>query len=538
MGLKRKHEDSKEESRALVERIIQLEAGILSSQDNLNDIRDIITTAKSDNIEVVFASVHALGRIFAALWKKGLLNRNKDDSASAQVSDWLRGNYNAYIDILKAMLRQQDASLQSTALKQLLPALQSEGENASAVSGKYEFPNTSYLAIVDLVLNSSEASDYLLRILADSYLNSYDDLRFYFYRNVAKIGSPDYDPFKSNRSKSGARAHSLITESEAFAKNTFAVMSMIRVMPKESNHDISSFWVGNPIDYVKDQQINVLSPAAHKKAFGEAWLAYMRQSLSAEAYKQVLLILHKRIIPYMVDARGLLDFLTNAYDAGGSVSLLALNGLFTLMDQYNLNYPQFYEKLYALLDRNLFHVKYRARFFRLLDLFLGSPLLPAYLIAAFAKRISRLALSATPAGAVIAIPLVYNLLKDHPSCMVLIHRMPGYDEETGEEMVSEETDPYLPNEVDPAKSLAIQSSLWEIETLQSHYYPNIATLAKIFSEPFHKPKFVMEDFLDHTYTTFFESDTVRKPKRAPALATQPPAGLLRSGDALGDFLAF
>ncbi|KAJ1934962.1 Maturation and nuclear export of 40S ribosomal subunits interacting protein, partial [Kickxella alabastrina] len=280
----------------------------------------------------------------------------------------------------------------------------------------------------------------------------------------------------------------------------------------------------------------VLIPADHKKAFSEAWLALMRQPMTADVYKQILMILHKRIMPHMVDAKSLMDFLSNSYDAGGSVSLLALNGLFTLITDYNLNYPQFYEKLYALFDRNLFHVKYRARFFRLFDIFLGSSHLPAYLVAAFIKRIARLALSAPPSGAVIAIPVVYNLLKAHPRCMALIHRMPGYDDETGEETVIEGEDPYLADEPDLAKCMAIHSSLWEMETLQNHYYPNIATLAKIFSEPFHKPKFMLEDFLDHTYTTFFESDSSRKLKKAPALAVQTPTTLLRAGDAIGEFL--
>lgn len=35
-------------------------------------------------------------------------------------------------------------------------------------------------------------------------------------------------------------------------------------------------------------------------------------------------------------------------------------------------YPDFYRKLYGLLDPSVFHVKYRARFFHLADLFLSS----------------------------------------------------------------------------------------------------------------------------------------------------------------------
>ena len=36
------------------------------------------------------------------------------------------------------------------------------------------------------------------------------------------------------------------------------------------------------------------------------------------------------------------------------------------------DYPDFYEKLYALFEPSVLHVKYRARFFYLADLFLSS----------------------------------------------------------------------------------------------------------------------------------------------------------------------
>lgn len=45
--------------------------------------------------------------------------------------------------------------------------------------------------------------------------------------------------------------------------------------------------------------------------------------------------------------------------------------------------------------------KHRERFFQLADVFLSSSLVPAYTIAAFAKRFARLALTASPAGEVL-----------------------------------------------------------------------------------------------------------------------------------------
>jgi hypothetical protein len=68
------------------------------------------------------------------------------------------------------------------------------------------------------------------------------------------------------------------------------------------------------------------------------------------------------------------------------------------------------------------HLKYRARFFRLTDLFLSSTHLPAALVAAFIKRLARLSLTAPPAAIIMIIPFVYNLFKKHPGCMVMIQR--------------------------------------------------------------------------------------------------------------------
>jgi U3 small nucleolar RNA-associated protein 19 len=60
------------------------------------------------------------------------------------------------------------------------------------------------------------------------------------------------------------------------------------------------------------------------------------------------------------------DFLTRSYDIGGVVSVMALSSLFILMTQYGLEYPNFYEKLYALLVPSTFMAKHRAKFFEVM----------------------------------------------------------------------------------------------------------------------------------------------------------------------------
>lgn len=57
------------------------------------------------------------------------------------------------------------------------------------------------------------------------------------------------------------------------------------------------------------------------------------------------------------------DFLTRSYDIGGVVSVMALSSLYILMTQHGLEYPNFYNKLYALLEPSVFMAKHRAKFF-------------------------------------------------------------------------------------------------------------------------------------------------------------------------------
>lgn len=97
-------------------------------------------------------------------------------------------------------------------------------------------------------------------------------------------------------------------------------------------------------------------------------------------------------------------------------------------------------------------------FVQLADLCLRSSHLPAYLAAAFAKRMSRLALSAPPAGCALVIAFVHNLLRRHPSINVLVHRGPGGEEER--EAGGE--DPFLPEEKDTAKCNALSESQCQV----------------------------------------------------------------------------
>lgn len=132
--------------------------------------------------------------------------------------------------------------------------------------------------------------------------------------------------------------------------------------------------------------------------------------------------------------------------------------------------------------------------------------LPVYIVAAFIKRMAQLALTAPPAGCMLLLPVIYNLLQRHPTCKCMIHRerkrvLDGSEAADGgvdpPQTASSSTtvsnpdrgsnDPFVAEENDPARANALGSSLWELEALKRHSFPPVAKLVKVFSADFTKP---------------------------------------------------
>ncbi|KAA1098776.1 hypothetical protein PGTUg99_015527 [Puccinia graminis f. sp. tritici] len=291
----------------------------------------------------------------------------------------------------------------------------------------------------------------------------------------------------------------------------------------------------------KSQQHPLLSLRAHQKAFSDCWIAFLsRQDLAESDIKRILNLLHDQVIPHMIDPKILMDFLVDCLDYGGSISVLSLNALFTLISKHNLDYPDFYTRLYALLDSSIMHTRHRPRFFRMLEVFLSSTHLPVNIVASFVKKIARLSLFAPPAATISVVPFCYNLIKLHPTVMALLHRLPDPNSKSLKALpingkllfipflffsnplmgvfFGGRVDPFKLDEPDPLKTDAIFSSAWELVGLRSHYLASISTLFKVFQESFDKPKYDLEDFLDHSYSTLIDTELTRMIKKPPALS--------------------
>ncbi|CAO2656847.1 Nn.00g056500.m01.CDS01 [Neocucurbitaria sp. VM-36] len=523
-GAKRKRDPSKPERRVsksksrrkspsedgddIQSEIVQLEAQILESRRHYNNIATLLQLARQPEVEneaPILAAV-ALCRVFSRLLATGDMVKSKGlGDAEAVIVSWLKERYREYMDVLLAdFLRSEHPPKQSVALALVMRLVKEE----SKAQKDHNVKNGPLPKLVETLLYLP-ADDLNRDEFSEKFFKQFDDIRYHTFRTIKNVLDSDLE----------------ITARQLVAANSMSLLSTLDEVPK-SKADIQNFYT--------HQQSKSLIPSlqAYKEKAQEAWLATMRSGLSKEQRKSILTTFSYQIAPWFQQPEMLMDFLTDSYDVGGATSLLALSGLYYLISERNLDYPSFYLKLYSLLDEGLLHSKHRSRFFRLLDTFMSSTHLPAALVASFIKRLSRLALHGPPAGIVVVIPWIYNMFKRHPACTFMMHREirdPALKEELEEEGMD---DPFDMDEPDPMLSEAIESSVWELEALQSHYHPNVATLAKIISEQFTKRSYNLEDFLDHSYTALLDVELNRDLKKEPEVEFEIPKRIFTAEEGL------
>lgn len=271
--------------------------------------------------------------------------------------------------------------------------------------------------------------------------------------------------------------------------------------------------------------------SSHKlrqRALSDAWLELLKMHIPYDLYRRLLSRVHDVIIPSLINPLLLSDFLTHALNREGLDGMLALNGIFILVTEHGLEYPKFYERLYALLAPEIFLSKHRIRFFKLADIFLASPMVPAYSAAAFAKKFARLGMKGSPATAMIAIAFIHNIIRRHPSCMQILHRPVSKVQEqnaTEGKKKSESLpvwkgeDVYDMDEPDPANSRALESSLWELTLFRNHADPTVAKYCSILDKDMtdrrKSTEVDIEEVLSASYSFMIDKEIKRRLKAVP-----------------------
>ncbi|RUP48225.1 hypothetical protein BC936DRAFT_144819 [Jimgerdemannia flammicorona] len=384
------------ELKQLVAKVKALEQGVAASKANLNNIVSLLELSEvriqllsifckstvqyyltippfpqihnqHDHPKVIHASLHALHRVFTPFLAKGELQRPKKqptaDDKKVTVTFWLRDNYVRYVNQLCKLLQHNEPGLQLPALNVLLDLLRVESSHLTLVSKSHHFANDHYARVVEAVLANPNFSQPLQAEFVDKYINVYDDLRYYFFKDAALadrfccFSKLITTTLETGKLKNGATAvskkkktiptpapppipSSFIT---TLTTNAFAILENIRTMPT-SESEIDEFWTGHPDPMQKsessiddsglassdsegDDPTNLaLAPKkkppllqllVHRRALSDCWLAFLRLPLPSDVYKKTLLIVHKRIMPHMPQPTLLMDFLTDSYNTGG-----------------------------------------------------------------------------------------------------------------------------------------------------------------------------------------------------------------------------
>ncbi|KAF8609790.1 CBF-domain-containing protein, partial [Ceratobasidium sp. AG-I] len=536
----------------------------LAEDGSLNCFLDLLELARStSDAAVLHKALYALYRCSVSITASRKIDLSKCRTEESKVvRGWLLDRVGEYTDLLCGLMLDEEKALRAASLQILMSMLKHLSTAFSNASGTPQIYSVHFRKIVSALLlcsprpggSTSPPGGRKVEVdvrdtFVETWLSSYDDIRWFFFRDATTM----------LRSLKGTET------TNSIAENLLSFLERLKTMPTESA-ELDAFWIpelgvkppkpsrdskqqgdildepipvdeddwrtffdddntskpttsksGQPRVHTLSTHQSLHSLASHRAQFSSCWMTLLPHIASSSSLAaRALALLHRGVMPHMDKPVRLMDWVGGCVDFGGSIGLLALNALFTLIKDYNLDFPDFYTRLYAFLTRDVMHLKYRARFFRLTDIFLSSTHLPVTILASFIKRLSRLSLSAPPAAIVMIIPFVYNILKRHPALMVMIHRV---DED------SPEIDPFNETELSPLRTNALESSLWELVSHRDHYLSSVSTLAKIFSEAFTKPAYALEDFLDHTYATLLETEVKRKLKKDPAVALELSSSL-------------
>ncbi|GFN95550.1 nucleolar complex protein 4 homolog [Plakobranchus ocellatus] len=436
---------------------------IISDHKDSNLILDLLRYTQSGEDAVVSASCKATGKVFCHFISTGHLSdtrktavAEKDTSNEDQFCTWLKEQLVLACDMLNDHLINPAGPVAECALKVLASLLKAQGMQEVPGLG------TKLIEGILIQLLSSEVNQSVLIEHLSVVLEAWGDegnqicsLCLTHLKNMLKeVEEPTTDKYLSN---------------------------FWKIIKKISSYDLKE---------------------KSRRQMTAVVCNFLKLQMPTRLYREILVgissIMEKMSTPLM-----LTDFLSESFNIGGAISLMSLQGLFILMTQYNLDYPDFYTKLYSMFEPQVLSARYRARFFHLADIFLTSTHLPSYLVAAFAKRLAQLSLHAPASALYTSLPFIMNLISRHPACEVLLHRT--------ENPLEFDHDPFLPNEPDPKNSKALESCLWELQTLERHIDPNIAERSK-------KRKIAetnLSELLETTTTDIMESEAKKIKKDIP-----------------------
>lgn len=466
--------------------VCTLETALLDSVKNANRITELFNIfEKSSDFSTSLRALQAI-RVVLSKWA------DHDDS-SGKFAIWLSSVRDRYVDILMYIMCNDkvgdDNRISLVALVTLLNIAKSN-------------PSDDLISqIVLSAITSHKLSAEFLQSFISKFMIPYLDVKVVTLQTVlASLSS-----VKSDRDCTNWNAYHILVAASEFRSN--------------SDND---YWVTN-LKRNRDGS-RVYSSGQVSILIEKSWMALLdsKRGVSTDMYKRILMKMESCILPSIPNPLKLSDFLLDSYDLGGIISLLSLNGIFVLMTEHGFEFEQFYQKLYTIVTPDLFQTKHRFRVFELCFVFLKSPHVPSYILASFVKKFSRLSLSAPSSSCLFILAIVHNLLRRNPSIRCLQNR-------PNPTVAGLSTDVFVESERDLTETRALESSLWEVKSLTSHYCPRVAILAKrlVTTENWPRVDWDLQEFATISQSDLFQDYCTKKAKNC-AFAVAKPTSMFSS----------
>ncbi|KAK9498754.1 hypothetical protein O3M35_003318 [Rhynocoris fuscipes] len=365
---------------------------------------------------------------------------------------------------------------------------------------KPKFPSHQYSELLEIMIVSDGDITFYCNILKE-YMN-YEDIDINFWKAL------------------DIALHKLKMESHC-VQNCLNIISNVITKNDKSNENDP-----RPVQYYCGVKIGVTKAKDRGKHVQNVWEVISTVDIPINIRQHLLQVLLEKMILRMDKPIFLTDYFMTSLEFGGPVGILALQGIFTLIQKHNINYPNIYGKLYEMLNPSIFGTHYKARLFFLADVFLSSLHLPENLVAGFVKKFARLSLIAPPADILTLLALITNLIIRHSGLKKLITNM---------EIQNYSNDPYIPTESDPSASKALESSLWEVKLLQYHVLPSVSTAAMFIDNPLPSVECDLSDLLEGDSNQIFSKELKKKIKDPPITFENPSMMSSEKGFSLWDF---
>jgi len=400
---------------------------LFQSRSNANLLCDILKYLQSDDFDEEELTIGFVGceKWFTERISEGVFERKSSDASSVAFREWVSGQLGSFLSIL--CHKSTDPELSDLAFQLLIRFYLIELEMKTKAIQKSKITRAISAHLCDFENDKTEEIEKFCEFLAHPSL-------------LLEISNGIRDLLDKSSDRN-----------EVLAQNiTFYFECITQLFPNDE----------------MDQ--SHVTPKAIKNALQRLLTTFLRHPLTDHFTKKIL-NMFPQLYPCLENPLFLADYVTHCYNSSNSsISLLALHAIFRLMTEHNFEYPDFFDKLYRLLTDEVVYSNHRVRFFHLLDLFLASPLLPLKMQAAFTKRLSRQCLHA-PAPVILALlPLIFNQIRRSQALFHLIN---------APKPITMQNDPYDHKTDKMDECNALESSLWEIETLRKHFVPEVKRMA-------------------------------------------------------------